>query len=45
MEMILSMTPDQQEALVTELESYFSGRFPCLDGKVLEWWKENTWFP
>jgi hypothetical protein len=39
MDTILSMTPNQQQALVTELEDYFSGRFPCSDGNVLAWWK------
>jgi len=39
MDMILSMTPNWQQALVTKLKAYFSGRFPCLDGCVLTWWK------
>jgi hypothetical protein len=34
-----SWIPDQQQALITELEDYFSGRFPCSDGNVLTWWK------
>jgi hypothetical protein len=39
MDTILSMTPNQQQALVTKLDDYFSGRFPCSDGNVLAWWK------
>ena len=46
MDTILSMMPDQQQSLVTELEAYFSRRFPCLDGNVLAWWKVmDTFFP
>ena len=39
MNAILSMTPDQQQVLVTDLEAYFNGTCPCPDGNVLKWWK------
>lgn len=35
---IRSLTPAQQRAAVTEIEAYFSGTYPCLDGNALVWW-------
>ena len=39
---IRNLTPDQQKAAITEIEAFFSGTYPCLDGNVLKWWKVNT---
>ena len=36
---IRNLTPPQQRAAVTEIETFFSGAYPCLDGDVLKWWK------
>jgi hypothetical protein len=36
---IRNLTPAQQRAAVTEIEVFFSGAYPCLDGDVLKWWK------
>jgi hAT family C-terminal dimerisation region len=36
---IRNLTPPQQRAAVTEIEMFFSGAYPCLDGDVLKWWK------
>ena len=36
---IQNMTPADQRAVVTEIESFFSGTYPCLDGDALKWWK------
>jgi hypothetical protein len=38
MNAILSMTPDQQQVLVTELKAYFNGTCPCPDRNVFKWW-------
>jgi hypothetical protein len=35
---IQSLTPAQQRAAVTEIEAYFSGIYPCLDGNAVVWW-------
>jgi len=32
----------QQKPAITELEAYFSGTNPCLDGDALRWWKTNA---
>ena len=29
----------QPKPAITELEAYFSGTNPCLDGDTLKWWK------
>jgi hypothetical protein len=39
MQAIQNMTPADQRAVVTEIESFFSGTYPCLDGDALKWWK------
>jgi hypothetical protein len=39
MQAIQNMTPTDQRAAVTEIESFFSGAYPCLDGDALKWWK------
>jgi hypothetical protein len=41
MDAIQNLTPSQQQAAVTEIEAFFSGTYPCLDGDVLKWWKVN----
>ena len=35
---IRNLTPVQQRAAVAEIEAYFSGTYPCLDGDVFAWW-------
>jgi len=32
----------QQKPAITELEAYFSGTNPCLDGDALRWWRRPT---
>ena len=39
MQAIQNMTPADQRAVVTEIESFFSGTYPCSDGDALKWWK------
>jgi len=39
MEAIRSLNPEQLQAAAGELERYFSGTYPCLDGNALAWWK------
>lgn len=39
MQAIQNLTPAEQRAVVTEIEAYFSGTYPCLDGDALKWWK------
>ena len=39
---IRTLTPSNKKALVTEIESYFNGTYPCLDGKALKWWKVSS---
>jgi hypothetical protein len=36
---IRNLMPPQQWAAVTEIETFFSGAYPCLDGEVLKCWK------
>ena len=36
---IQNMTPADQRVVVTEIGSFFSGTYPCLDGDALKWWK------
>lgn len=38
MQAIQNMTPADQRAVVTEIESFFSGTYPCPDGDALKWW-------
>src|ERR1700732_3374249 len=42
LEAIRNLTPPQQWAAVTEIETFFSGAYPCLDGDVLKWWKVSV---
>ena len=39
---IRNLTPSQQQAAVTEIETFFSGAYPCLDSDVLKWWKVSV---
>jgi hypothetical protein len=39
MQAIQNMTPANQRVVVMEIESFFSGTYPCLDGDALNWWK------
>ena len=36
---IQNMTPADLRAVVMEIESFFNGMYPCLDGDALKWWK------
>jgi hypothetical protein len=38
MQAIQNLTPAEQRAVVTEIEAYFNGTYPCLDGDALKWW-------
>jgi hypothetical protein len=38
---IHNLSPAQQKAAISELEAYFNGTNPCLDGDALKWWKVN----
>jgi hypothetical protein len=44
MDAIRNLTPAQQRAAVTEIEAFFNGTYPCLDGNVLGWWKVRPAF-
>ena len=35
---IQNLTPAEQWAVITEIEAFFSGTYPCLDGDALNWW-------
>ena len=39
---IWNLTPPQQQAAVTKIETFFSSAYPCLDGDVLKWWKVSV---
>jgi hypothetical protein len=39
MEAICGLNLEQLQAAAGELEHYFSGTYPCLDGNALAWWK------
>jgi hypothetical protein len=36
---IRNLSPADQRAAISELEAYFNGTNPCLDGDALRWWK------
>jgi hypothetical protein len=36
---IRNLPPSQLKAAIMELEAYFNGTYPCLDGDALKWWK------
>ena len=38
---IRNVSPTQQKAVISELQAYFIGTNPCLDGDALKWWKVN----
>lgn len=38
---IRNLPTAQQRAIVTELEAFFNGTYPCADGDALGWWKVN----
>jgi hypothetical protein len=42
---IRNLSPAQQKAAISELEAYFNGTNPCLDGDALKWWKVNPVYP
>jgi len=43
MDAIKIVAPSFSQA-VTEIEAFFSGTYPCLDGNALKWWKVCVWF-
>jgi hypothetical protein len=42
MDTIRNVNASQSQALISELEVFSSGTYPCLDGNTLAWWKVNT---
>lgn len=36
---ILNLSPAQKHAAISEVEAFFGGTYPCLDGNALLWWK------
>ena len=38
MQAIQNLTPAEQRAIIMEIEIYFNGTYPCLDGDALKWW-------
>jgi hypothetical protein len=42
MDTIRNVNSSQSQALISELEDFSSGTYPCLDGNTLAWWKVDT---